>query len=186
MRPFEIQLPRFILDLINNMNVCVRTKVLLIDFYKTYEMFSYRGLIRRLEYYRVRGQRNNSINWMSNKTTIRHFHSSHNAPYLPPTDQKVQQIISRSTVSGFSYYYRQTFCSFIWHYRKTLWINCFCNHQTIYTLSTRLMSKSLSYFKAVTFCLLHFALKILLHFASKVVTFRVNVTFPVKSCYISR
>ena len=64
------------------------------------------------------------------------------------------------------------------------------------------MSKSLSYFKAVTFCLLHFALKILfqillhlalkscyilrqkllhfglmLHFASKVVTFRVYVTF---------
>jgi len=35
------------------------------------------------------------------------------------------------------------------------------------------MSKSLSYFKAVTFCLLHFALKILFHFASK-------------SCYILR
>ena len=68
------------------------------------------------------------------------------------------------------------------------------------------MSKSLSYFKVVTFCLLHFALKILfhfaskscyilrqkllhfglmLHFASKVVTFRVNVTFCV-NCYILR
>ena len=84
-----------------------------------------------------------------------------------------------------------TFGKFIWH-KKTLWINCFCNHQTIYTLSTRLMSKSLSYFKAVKFCLLHFSLKILfhfvskscwilrqklLHFASKVVAFRVYVTF---------
>ena len=52
------------------------------------------------------------------------------------------------------------------------------------------MSKSLSYFKAVTFCLLHFALKscyilrqkllhfgLMLHFASKVVAFRVYVTF---------
>ena len=68
------------------------------------------------------------------------------------------------------------------------------------------MSTSLSYFKAVTFCLLHFELKILfhfplkscyilrqkllhfglmLHFASKVVTFRVNVTFCV-NCYILR
>ena len=45
------------------------------------------------------------------------------------------------------------------------------------------MSKFLSYFKAVTFCLLHFALKILFHFAQKVVTFRVNVTFCV-NCYI--
>ena len=35
------------------------------------------------------------------------------------------------------------------------------------------MSKSLSYFKAVTFCLLHFALKTLFHFA-------------LKSCYILR
>ena len=43
MRPFEIQLPCFMQDLINNMDVCVRTKVLLIDFYKTYEMFSYQG-----------------------------------------------------------------------------------------------------------------------------------------------
>ena len=101
-----------------------------------------------------------------------------------------------------------TFCKFIWH-KKTLWINCFCNHQTIHTLSTRLMSKSLSYFKAVTFrvknivsfCvkkLLHFALKscyilrqkllhfgLMLHFASKLVTFRVNVTFCV-NCYILR
>ena len=25
-----------------------------------------------------------------------------------------------------------TYCKFIWHYNKTLWINCFCNHQTIY------------------------------------------------------
>ena len=25
---------------------------------------------------------------MSNKTTIRHFHSSHNAPYLPPPPTK--------------------------------------------------------------------------------------------------
>ena len=66
-----------------------------------------------------------------------------------------------------------TFCKFIWHYKKTLRIYCFCNHQTVYTLSPRLMSKSLSYFKAVTFCLLHFALKILFHFASK-------------SCYTSR
>ena len=82
MRPFEIQLPCFIQDLINNMDVCVRTKVLLIDFYKTYEMFSHQGLIRRLEYYRVRGQGNKSINWMSNKTTMRHFHSSHNAPLI--------------------------------------------------------------------------------------------------------
>ena len=62
------------------------------------------------------------------------------------------------------------------------------------------MSKFLSYFKAVTFCLLHFALKILfhfaskscyilrqklLHFASKAVSFRVNVTFCV-NCYILR
>ena len=60
------------------------------------------------------------------------------------------------------------------------------------------MSKSLSYFKAVTFCLLHFALKscpilrqkllhfgLMLHFASKVVIFRVNVTFSV-TCYILR
>ena len=99
-----------------------------------------------------------------------------------------------------------TVCKFIWHYKKTLWINCFCNHQTICTLSTRLMSTSLSYFKAVTFCLLHFALKILFHFASKscyisrqkllhfglmlhfapkAVTFRVNVTFCV-NCYILR
>ena len=62
----------------------------------------------------------------------------------------------------------------------------------------RLMSKFLSYFKAVTFYLLHFTcfilcqkvgtfrVKKLLRFASKVVTFRVNVTFRVKSCYISR
>ena len=34
--------------------------------------------------------------------------------------------------------------------------------------------------------LLQFTLKKLLHFASEVVTFRVNVTFCVKSCYISR
>ena len=57
------------------------------------------------------------------------------------------------------------------------------------TLSTRLMSKSFSYFQAVTFCLLHFALhfsKILLNFATKVITLRVYVTFHVKSCYISR
>ena len=68
------------------------------------------------------------------------------------------------------------------------------------------MYKFLSYFKAVTFCLLHFALKncfilrqkvvtfrvkkllhfgLMLHFASKVVTFRVNVTFCV-NCYILR
>ena len=62
------------------------------------------------------------------------------------------------------------------------------------------MSKSLSYFKAVRFCLLHFALKILFHFASiscyilcqkllhfgsKVVTFCINVTFCV-NCYILR
>ena len=52
-------------------------------------------------------------------------------------------------------------------------------YQTIYTLSTRPMSKSLSYFKAVTFCLLHFALKILLHFASK----RCHIS---GWCYISR
>ena len=41
----------------------------------------------------------------------------------------------------------------------------------------------------VTLCvrkLLQFVLKKLLHFASEVVTFRVNVTFCVKSCYISR
>ena len=73
-----------------------------------------------------------------------------------------------------------TFCKFIWHYKKTLWIYCFCNHQTIYTLSPRLMSKSLSYFKAVTFSLLHFALKI--------VSFCVKTLlhFALKSCYILR
>lgn len=70
-----------------------------------------------------------------------------------------------------------------------------------FTLYLQGSCPSLSYFKAVTICLLHFALKILFilrqkvftfrvkklfHFASKVVTFRVNVTFRVKSCYISR
>ena len=92
--------------------------------------------------------------------------------------------------------------------------NCFCKHQTIDTLSTRLMSKSLSYFKAVILCMVHFALRILfhfcvkkllhlalkschilrqkllhfglmLHFASKVVIFLVAVTFSV-NCYILR
>ena len=52
-------------------------------------------------------------------------------------------------------------------------INCFCNHQAIYTKSTRLISKSLSYFKTVTFCLLNFALKTLFYFTPK-------------SCYILR
>ena len=60
------------------------------------------------------------------------------------------------------------------------------------------MSKSLSYFKAVTFSLLHFALKscyilrqkllhfgLMLRFASKVVICRVNVTFCL-NCYILR
>ena len=46
-------------------------------------------------------------------------------------------------------------------------INCFCNHQAIYTKSTRLISMSLSYFKTVTFCLLNFALKMLFYFTSK-------------------
>ena len=52
------------------------------------------------------------------------------------------------------------------------------------------MSKSPSlYIKArvVTFCVVtDFALKKLLHFALEVVVIRVNVTFCVKSCYISR
>ena len=42
--------------------------------------------------------------------------------------------------------------------------------------------------EVVTFCfkkLLQFALKKLLHFALEVVTIRVNITFCVKSCYIS-
>ena len=47
------------------------------------------------------------------------------------------------------------------------------------------MSKSLSYFKAVTFLLVTFRVKKLLHFASKVVTFRVNVAFCV-NCNILR
>ena len=78
-------------------------------------------------------------------------------------------------------------------------MNCLCNHQTIYNLSTRLMSKPLSYFKAVTFLLVTFRVKnivsfcvkkslpfgLMLHFASKVVLFRVNVTFCV-NCYVLR
>ena len=43
--------------------------------------------------------------------------------------------------------------------------------------------------EVATFCvkkLLQFALKDLLHFALEVVTIRVNITFCVKSCYISR
>ena len=55
-------------------------------------------------------------------------------------------------------------------------------------------------YKFVTFCVIHlvskncyilsekavtFRVKKLLHFAAKVVTFRVDVTFCIKSCYIS-
>ena len=52
------------------------------------------------------------------------------------------------------------------------------------------MSKSPSYFQAVTFCLLHLVLKILFHFGSKVGTFHVKtllhfgskvVTFHIKT-----
>ena len=63
--------------------------------------------------------------------------------------------------------------------------NCFCNHQTIYKAHVQVSQL----FQGCTilrwkYCFIW--LQKLLHFVSKVVTFRVKVTFLVKSCYILR
>ena len=53
---------------------------------------------------------------------------------------------------------------------------------TFWAVTFRVKEVATSRFKK----LLQFALKDLLHFALEVVTIRVNITFCVKSCYISR